>query len=202
MALEFAILGFLSLGPMTGYDLKTRCFDDEAGHLWTADQAQIYRTLDRLLSRKLVSSRLVPQRGRPDRRLYSITPRGRTALSAWLREPENPSQVRDPFLLHLFLAPDLPDAEITTLLEHARGEYQRRLDHLRGPARDELETWARETGRARDAELRRMTLTAGAAAARSAIDWVDDCIERVRSGLPAPLPDLSGGGKGEGATAR
>lgn len=188
MALEFAILGFLSREAMTGYDLKTRCFDDAAGHLWTADQAQIYRTLERLSTRGLVRSRLVPQRGRPDRRLYSITQRGRTALSAWLREPEPPSQVRDPFLLHLFLAPDLPDDEIATLLSLAREEYQRRLEHLRGPARDELDAWARETGRTRDAELRRMTITAGAAAARGAIDWVDDCIDRVRSGLPAPDP--------------
>lgn len=202
MALEYAILGFLSFDPMTGYDLKTRCFDEAAGHLWSADQAQIYRTLDKLASRGLVSSRLVPQRGRPDRRLYSITQKGRRALSAWLREPENPSQVRDPFLLHLFLAPGLPDDEITGLLEHAREEYQRRLEHLRGPARDELDEWARATGRARDAELRRMTLTAGAAAARSAIDWVDDCIERVRGGLPAPPPGEPAGDRGEGAASR
>jgi len=202
MALEFAILGFLSLEPMTGYDLKTRCFDDAAGHLWTADQAQIYRTLERMASRGLVRSRLVPQRGRPDRRLYSITPRGRSALSAWLREPEAPSQVRDPFLLHLFLAPGLGDEEIVSLLESARLEYQRRLDHLRGPARHELDAWARETGRTRDAELRRMTLTAGAAAARSAIDWVDDCIERVRGGLPAPPPDGPAKGVGEGMARR
>jgi PadR family transcriptional regulator AphA len=186
MALEFAILGFLSREAMTGYDLKTRCFDEAAGHLWTADQAQIYRTLERLSTRGLARSRLVPQRGRPDRRLYSITERGRTALSSWLREPETPSQVRDPFLLHLFLAPDLPDDDIASLLSGAREEYQRRLEHLRGPARDELDAWARRTGRIRDAELRRMTLSAGAAAARSAIDWVDDCIDRVRSGLPAP----------------
>ena len=194
MALEFAILGFLSREAMTGYDLKTRCFDDAAGHLWTADQAQIYRTLEKLATRRLVRSRLVPQRGRPDRRLYSITERGRTALSAWLREPATPSQVRDPFLLHLFLSPELPDDDITSLLSNARAEYQRRLEHLRGPARDELDAWARETGRGRDAALRRMTLTAGAAAARSAIDWVDDCIDRVRGGLPARDP----GGVSEG----
>jgi PadR family transcriptional regulator AphA len=193
MALEFAILGFLSREAMTGYDLKTRCFDDAAGHLWTADQAQIYRTLGRLHTRGLVRSRLVPQRGRPDRRLYSITERGRTALTAWLREPETPSQVRDPFLLHLFLSPDLPDEEIAGLLHGAREEYQRRLEHLRGPARAELDAWARQTGRTRDAELRRMTLTAGAAAARSAIDWVDDCIDRVRSGLPARDPGQMSG---------
>ena len=205
MALEHAILGFLSREPMTGYDLKTRCFDSAAGHLWTADQAQIYRSLERLAARGLVRSRLVPQRGRPDRRVYSITARGRSELSSWLRRPEAPSTVRDPFLLHLFLAPDLPDDEIVGLLSHARSEYQLRLDHLRGESRDVLERWERDTGLARDAALRRMTLAAGMSATRCAIDWIDDCIERVRTGLPAPTPPGAGAdghaAEGTGGTA-
>jgi PadR family transcriptional regulator AphA len=191
VALEHAILGFLSREPMTGYDLKTRCFDMRAGHLWTADQAQVYRSLERLSARGLVRGRLVPQRGKPDRRVYSITSRGRTELSEWLRRPETPTHVRDPFLLHLFFAPDLRDDEIVGLLEHARTEYQRRLDSLRGDSRDELEAWERETGRARDAELRRMTLAAGMTSARTAIDWIDDCIDRIRVGLPAPAPETA-----------
>lgn len=184
MALEHAILGFLSREPMTGYDLKTRCFDGAAGHLWTADQAQIYRSLEKLASRGLVRSRLVPQRGKPDRRVYSITSRGRSELSAWLSRPESPSPVRDPFLLQLFFAPGLPDDQIARQLHEARDVYQRRLDRLRGEARSELDSWQRSTGLDRDAELRRMTLAAGMASARTAIDWIDDCIERVREGLP------------------
>jgi PadR family transcriptional regulator AphA len=181
MALEHAILGFLSREPMTGYDLKTRCFDAAAGHLWTADQAQVYRSLERLAAAGRVRSRLVPQRGKPDRRVYSITSRGRTALSEWLLAPESPAQVRDPFLLHLFLAPDLPDEDIVRLLEHARRDYQGRLDQLRTRSRPELDSWQRTSGLDRDAELRRMTLEAGMSAARCAIDWIDD----VRGGLPA-----------------
>jgi PadR family transcriptional regulator AphA len=189
MALEHAILGFLSRGSMTGYDLKTRCFDDAAGHLWTADQAQVYRTLDRLAEQALVRSRLVPQRGKPDRRVYSITPAGRTTYQRWLASPVLPPPMRDPFLLHLFFAPDLPDADVLGLLENARVEYQRRLEHLRGPARSDLDAWGVRTGRARDTELRLMTLAASTSATRSAIDWIDDSIERVRRGLPASAPD-------------
>lgn len=193
MALEHAILGFLSREPMTGYDLKTRCFDVAAGHVWTADQAHIYRSLDRLSAQGLVRSRLVPQRGRPDRRVYSITSKGRSELSRWLSQPENPSPVRDPFLLHLFFAPDLPDDEIVRLLGHARSAYQQRLDHLRREGRGTVDAFLRTTGRERDAELRRMTLAAGMATARSAIDWIDDCIDRVREGLPAPpAPETTG----------
>lgn len=191
MALEHAILGFLSLEPMTGYDLKTRCFDDAAGHVWTADQAQIYRTLDRMASNGLVRSRLVPQRGRPDRKLFSISPKGRAELAAWLRGRIEPSAARDPLLLHLLLASDLDDGEIASLLEQARDSYQRRLDRLRGSARDNLDAWETRTRRHREAELRRLTLTAAAVAARGAIDWIDDSLERVRGGLPARVPEVS-----------
>jgi PadR family transcriptional regulator AphA len=186
MALEQAILGFLCRESMTGYDLKTRCFDEAAGHLWTADQAQVYRTLERLAAQGLVRSRLVPQRGKPDRRVYSITVAGRKASARWLETPVPPPPTRDPFLLHLFFAPDLPDADVLALLQDARAEYQRRLEHLRGPARADLDAWGARTGRARDAELRLMTLAASTSAMRSAIDWIDDSIERVRRGLPAP----------------
>jgi PadR family transcriptional regulator AphA len=189
MALEHAILGFLGRESMTGYDLKTRCFDEAAGHLWTADQAQVYRTLERLAAGGLVRSRLVPQRGKPDRRVYSITSTGRKAYERWLASPVQPPPTRDAFLLHLFFAPDLPDDDVLALLEGARTEYQRRLEHLRGPARAELDAWEVRTGRARDAQLRLMTLAASMSAARGAIDWIDDSIERVRRGLPAPAGD-------------
>ena len=47
MSLDFAILGFLSYSPFTGYDLK-KFFDQSVRHFWTADQSQIYRILARL----------------------------------------------------------------------------------------------------------------------------------------------------------
>jgi PadR family transcriptional regulator AphA len=131
MTLEHAILGFLDRGPATGYDLKTRCFDDAVGHLWTADQAQVYRTLARLSEQGLVRSKAVAQRGKPDRRVYSITARGRAELAAWLRRPLDLSPVRDPLLVQLSLAARLGDAEVLSLLEAARTRYQTRLDGLR-----------------------------------------------------------------------
>lgn len=188
MALQHAILGFLDTGPMTGYDLKTRCFDEAAGHLWKADQAQVYRTLDRLQADGLVKSKLVAQRGKPDRRVYSITGRGRDALGQWVASPEDPAPRRDPFLMHLFFSGELSDSEIHTLLGRARGVYQSRLDDLRDSGLQRLEEFEASSGRTRDSALRRMTLAAGMAQARTAIDWIDDCLDRVSSGLPIDLP--------------
>ena len=186
MSLEHAILGFLDVCPRTGYDLKTRCFDEAAGHLWTADQAQVYRTLERLSARGLVRSKLVPQRGKPDRRVFRITPKGRAALIAWLREPQAVSAVRDPLLMRVLMAGDLSDGEIAVLLSTARDDYQARLETLRADAASPAPPAAAQD--ARGAELYRMTLTAAMAATRSVIDWIDDCTERVSRGLPPAAP--------------
>jgi DNA-binding PadR family transcriptional regulator len=167
---------------MTGYDLKTRCFDEAVGHLWTADQAQVYRTLERLMTRGLVRSKVVAQRGKPDRRVFSITARGRDVLATWLREGEALPPVRDPLLLRFALADRLPDAELVGVLSRARADYQSRLDSLRSEASTPPPSCAATDDRG--AALHRMTLQAAISAARTSIDWIDDCTERITSGLP------------------
>lgn len=186
MTLEHAILGFLDRGPMTGYDLKTRCFDEAVGHLWTADQAQVYRTLGRLAEQGFVRSRNVAQRGKPDRRIFTITTRGKTELSAWLRRPLDPSPVRDPLLVQLSLAEQLDDPEILALLDRARRSYQQRLDALR--ATQAHRATSTNAPDARSEALYDMTLTAAMSSARTAVDWVDDCMERVGRGIPPASP--------------
>jgi PadR family transcriptional regulator AphA len=191
MTLEHAILGFLDRGSMTGYDLKTRCFDEAVGHLWTADQAQVYRTLDRLAKQGLVRSRLVPQRGRPDRRVFTITAKGRADLEGWLRRAPALPPLRDPLLVQLSLAEELPDAEILTLLQEARTGYQERLDVLRADR-----TAPSATDRAsqtRSEALNDMAMAAATSSARTAIDWIDDCIDRVGHGLPPADPRTTEG---------
>lgn len=182
MTLENAILGFLDRGPMTGYDLKTRCFDAAAGHLWTADQAQVYRTLEKLGKRGLVRSKLVPQRGKPDRRLFTITPKGRAALDAWLHAAPQPAPLRDPLLMRLTLADTLADSDILGMLASARRSYQERLEALRLEASTPPPSCAAPDSRS--AALYEMTLAAAMSNARTAVDWIDDCIDRTRGGLP------------------
>lgn len=189
MTLEHAILGFLDRSSMTGYDLKTRCFDEAVGHLWTADQAQVYRTLGRLSDQGFVRSRIVAQRGKPDRRLFSITAKGRTELVAWLRRPLELSPVRDPLLVQLSLSAQLGDAELLALLERARSGHQSRLDTLR--AAHAVRIALANAPDTRSEALYDMTLAAALSSARTAVDWADDCIEKVGRGLPPAAPRVT-----------
>jgi PadR family transcriptional regulator AphA len=109
MALRYALLGFLSLRPLSGYDLK-RLFDTTVQHFWTGDQAQIYRTLAQLAEEGLVKVRVIEQDKRPDRKEHHLTEAGLEELEKWLRSPLEPVPVREPFLLRLFLPDGLPEA--------------------------------------------------------------------------------------------
>lgn len=116
MILEFAILGFLAESPASGYELKTRCFGGAASTFWSADQAQIYRTCDRLEREGLIASSLTHQTKRPNKKTFEITDAGRDALNAWLHSDAQPAPIRDPFALRLFFSGSLPPQELSSLI--------------------------------------------------------------------------------------
>ena len=86
MSLDHAILGFLNYHPYSGYDLK-KIFDTSVQHFWSADQSQIYRTLNRLTKQGFAEMEKIPQDDRPDRKVYHITEAGRSELLQWLSGP-------------------------------------------------------------------------------------------------------------------
>lgn len=183
MSLELAILGFLSERPRSGYDLKTRCFDDSAKPFWTADQAQIYRTLERLRAAKLVAYTRRRQTGRPDRKIYEITRAGLDMLATSLAETRPLPTPRDRFLLQLFFSARLEDEEIRQLLADRRALHQARLQELRDTA---VELSRDHALGEREFALRQAALAGAIAAERAAIDWLDDIHESVAAGhLPA-----------------
>ncbi len=99
MSVKYAILGLLHYKDMHGYRLK-EIIENDFGFMWSINFGQIYPTLKRLEQDGLVTKRDVAQKNAPDRKLYSITDKGREAFSEWLQSaPERDMLIRDPFLL-------------------------------------------------------------------------------------------------------
>lgn len=115
MSLRHAVLGFLSVRPFTGYDLK-KTFDDTVRHFWSSDKAALYRMLAELEREGLAISEVIPQDRRPDRHLYSLTEAGRAELDRWLRSPLEPPIRREPFLIQVFFSDRLTPEERDALL--------------------------------------------------------------------------------------
>jgi PadR family transcriptional regulator AphA len=101
-ATESAVLGLLSSGEQSGYDLKKRA-DSSVGYFWAPTKSRIYAILPRLVEAGLVRRRDVRQHGRPDKQLYRLTADGRRALVAWIKEyPLEPGHDSNLLLLKLF----------------------------------------------------------------------------------------------------
>jgi DNA-binding PadR family transcriptional regulator len=172
MSLRHAALGFLSLRPLTGYDLK-KYFDASVGQFWSADQAQIYRALTQLVADALVEVEVIEQDGRPNRREHRITAAGLSELDDWLREPLAPQPTREPFLVKLFFAGRLPAAEVAGLLDVRIAAVRAYLAVLGDVAVGTL-----AAGGARSPTLERVLTTAtvenGLRHVRAELDWLCD----------------------------
>ncbi len=86
MALQHAILVALCEQAGSGYELARR-FDRSIGYFWSASHQQIYRTLRDMEGDRWVSVRVVEQRSRPDKKVYSVSAGGRAELARWISEP-------------------------------------------------------------------------------------------------------------------
>ncbi|MGH2921988.1 MAG: PadR family transcriptional regulator [Gaiellaceae bacterium] len=126
-ATEAAVLGLLTRGPMSGYDLKKRA-ESSVGYFWDPAKSQIYAVLPRLVEAGFATRRKVAQEQRPDKQVYRITSRGREALKDWIElTPPPPDPARNPLLLKVFFG-DLADPE--TVLEQVR-ERRREAEQLK-----------------------------------------------------------------------
>jgi DNA-binding PadR family transcriptional regulator len=96
-----ALLGLLSLGPMSGYDIR-QLIPRSIGHFWSESYGQIYPGLKRLAAAGLVAKKTERKKGSPDRHVYSLTADGREQLRRWLKLPVAEEVPRNELLLKLF----------------------------------------------------------------------------------------------------
>jgi DNA-binding PadR family transcriptional regulator len=98
--LREVILTVLAHRPMTGYEIA-RNFDQVLSHFWRASHQQIYRELARMNGDGYVVFRAVAQSGKPEKKLYSLTKAGRTALKKWVAVPTDPPRPQYDLLVKL-----------------------------------------------------------------------------------------------------
>jgi len=121
VSLEKGILGYLSMKPLSGYDIK-RLFDMSAAFFWPADQAQIYRSLKKLTEEGSIELAEYVQGETVNSKVYSITESGKDTFHQWLMDlQESDFIVRLPFVMHLFFSGELtPEEQLACIEEQCR----------------------------------------------------------------------------------
>jgi DNA-binding PadR family transcriptional regulator len=184
MSLEYAILGFLNYHPYSGYDLK-KIFDSSIRHFWPADQSQIYRTLARLTGQGYAEMERVPQDGRPDRKVYTITAAGRVELMSWLAGPPPLGDPRSAPLIQVFFAGQLTDEEILAKFEGFAAIVRTVLaqyEQIPG----QIVPYQQEINSPREHFFWLLTLDSGIRSMRASLAWAENVIQQLKLGkVPA-----------------
>ncbi|MEH2350883.1 MAG: PadR family transcriptional regulator [Nostoc sp.] len=180
MSLAYVIIGFLQQQEMTGYDLKTSCFDRCIAHLWPADQAQIYRTLDKLVEQGWITCTIEIQRDRPNRKVYSVTEPGKAEFARWLETHQPLPTIREPLLLQLHFAEQLPNETIIHLLEQ---QFAARIKKLAECEIIDLPSLGDESAN-REQVMQRLVLELAIRREQTYIDWLKIAINVISQQKP------------------
>src|SRR5919106_7091304 len=165
---EAAVLGALTVMPMTGYALR-EAIRDVLGHFWSESFGQIYPTLARLERSGLVKR---SDSARTGSSTFRITPTGRRRLRELLAQPIQQVPPRNGLMLRLFFGRQLGREACRELVLEAKAEAEGNLLEL-AAIRQELD---QEIANAEDRPYWLLTVSAGEHSARAAIASADESL--------------------------
>ncbi len=171
----YALLGLLSLEPMTGYTIKKRV-EDSLTHFWKTSYGQIYPTLSKFVNEDLVTVEFVQNDKGPDSKLYTITEKGRLELIEWLYIDVNDFNTKDETQLKFYFSGLLPIDEVIEKAERSLLYNQNILDQYKTnsmemksnktPTRDELNIF--------------LAVRKGVYLNEARVLWAKECIEALK----------------------
>lgn len=115
---KYAVLGFLYIRPMHGYDLHKN-LEAELHELWHISQSQAYNTIKNLEKTGWITATLQQQEKRPDRELLTLTDAGKAEFETWLYAPTPGSAraIRVEFITRLFFASNINENLCSRLIQ-------------------------------------------------------------------------------------
>jgi DNA-binding PadR family transcriptional regulator len=129
MDVKTLCLGLLSLEEACGYDLKKR-FEALFRHFFSAGYGSIYPALAELADDGLVTCRAVAQDGKPERKVYSITARGREQFLDALRHTQPQHKLRSEFLAMIYFAELMDAGRLDALLDDRLRQLREAEAHI------------------------------------------------------------------------
>jgi DNA-binding PadR family transcriptional regulator len=170
-----ALLGLLTIGPMSGYELG-QMVRASVGHIWSESYGQIYPNLKRLAANGLVHCKTEKHKGRPDRHVYSITKKGREQLVKWLAVPPQPEVPRNEMLLKLFFGAQVPPQLLIGNVERMVEEHRALLEKFKRVQHEEID----RNSQYPDAPFWRMAARWGQIEMEAHLRWAQETLDELR----------------------
>jgi DNA-binding PadR family transcriptional regulator len=176
--LKYAILGLVNRNPLTGYDI-TKAFNEGLVEFWYAKHSQIYPELKKLTDEGLISYETVIQGEKLEKKLYTITEKGKKSLQKWLAkdEPLEPTP-KDIFRLKAYFCDEMDTNTLLKQFESTLKKHSERLEYLENSMVELLKT--KDVSKVSSPSFGDYIVLNGAIMReKNYIDWLDDCIKKI-----------------------
>jgi len=180
MSLKHGILGLLSYGPMTGYDVM-KLFNESLNFFWNAQTSQIYRELGALENNGWVVSKQVVQVGKPNKNLFTISKEGNEELLRWIdgHSLDDLAKVRDDMTMRIFFSSrGNRELLVAELIEYR--EMNERYMHSLKLTENTLSQRAKLASNPDEKLYWLMAVKRGYFSSKANIEWVDECLEMMK----------------------
>ena len=170
---EYTLLGMISTasgdnGQIHGYDLNRQMTEGTIREIIRIEPGMLYHYLKKLTTRGLISAKVEPQEGRPDRHLHALTTAGHEAFDTWLAEPvQTTREMRLEFLLKLWFARQIDSNRASDLIINQRGVLRRLIESLE-------QQFAQIPDTTDNDRFARKVIQLRLAQNRAAASWLDD----------------------------
>ncbi len=174
---KFSILGFLTVKPMSGYDIK-KFIDTSITFFWSENFGRLYPTLNELEKAKLITKQVKHHESRPSKNIYTITAAGRKELVEWLSLPAEPEKNRYELLLKLFFGKLISKENIIEKIEMAKKRHEELLNVYQGIEKHLDEE---ELNNSEEKLFWKITLSNGKHTSKAQINWCNETLALMQS---------------------
>ncbi|MHC1783786.1 MAG: PadR family transcriptional regulator [Anaerolineaceae bacterium] len=176
--MEYVVLGLLIIQAMTLYEMN-QAFKNGISMIYSASYGSLQIAVRKLLEKEMIVFEEVVDKGR-NKKIYTITPRGKQAFLEWMLEEIPPSKVELVGLSKVYFLGLIPDigqrqqivADILAKIRMVEGELLNLNDSL--GEMDIPESW-REI-----AHFSRKTLEYGLGAHAFAREWAESILKELQ----------------------
>lgn len=175
MSLKHAILGFLSVEKMNGYQLKKH-FDESINRFWSVSISQIYPTLNDMLAAELITvqENIESTRGSKE---YYITEKGIEELKRWLAEPTPQEPFRSELLVKLYFSANIDKETVRQHLLEKKLDAEKRIEIYDSFLEHIERNHHEESNYSNNPVFWKMTVRYGMFQSKAFIEWCDECIK-------------------------
>lgn len=176
--LKYAILGLINRKPLTGYDMMKE-FNSGLVDFWYTNHSQIYLELKKLTDEGLVSYETIIQGEKLEKKLYTITEKGKISLQKWLVKDEPLEHTpKDIFRLKAYFCDEIPNETLLAQFQSALIKHSERSEYLKNAMKELLNK--KDVSKVSSPEFGDYIVLNGAIMRENAyIDWLEDCLEKI-----------------------